>query len=80
MDKLLHVKLEGEIAELLVKVNPTYQQLMTKEHGQPIIYAELNKALWHSASCSIVLADLSKFLIEEHGFTVNPYDWCIVNC
>ena len=33
MDELVHMKLEGEIAELLIKVDATYEQFLTYEHG-----------------------------------------------
>ena len=33
MDELVHGKLEGEIAKLLIKVDATYKQFLTYEHG-----------------------------------------------
>ena len=33
MDELVHVKLEGEIAELLIKVDATYEQFLSYKHG-----------------------------------------------
>ena len=33
MDELVHVKLEGEIAELLIKVDVTYEKFLAYEHG-----------------------------------------------
>ena len=46
MDEVVHVKLDGELAELLVKVNPSYAQVMVKEGNKHVIYAELDKALY----------------------------------
>ena len=46
MDELVHVKLEGELAELLIKVDSTYKAVLTHESNKPIIYAELDKALY----------------------------------
>ena len=34
IDELVHLKLEGEIAELLVKVDPTYAEFVSKEKGE----------------------------------------------
>ena len=71
VDELIHVRLNGEITELLVKVDLTYQQFRTEEQGQPVIYAELNKALYGTLQAAVLfLQNLSKFLIEEHGFTL----------
>ena len=70
VDELIH-RLNGEITELLVKVDLTYQQFRTEEQGQPVIYAELNKALYGTLQAAVLfLQNLSKFLIEEHGFTL----------
>ena len=80
IDELVHLKLEGEIAELLVKVDPSYGEFMTKERGKLVIYTELNKALYGTLQAALLfLKDMSKFLVEELGFIVNPYDWCVVN-
>ena len=48
MAELIHIKLKGEIADLLRRVN----------------------LFWK---------DLSNFLVDTLGFTVNPYDWCVAN-
>ena len=46
----------------------------------PIIYAKQNKALYSTLQATLLFwQSLSKFLIDKHGFTVNPCDWCIVN-
>ena len=80
IDELVHLKLEGEIAELLVKVDPSYGKFMTKEQGKSVIYTELSKALYGTLQAALLFwKDMSKFLVKELGFVVNPYDWCIVN-
>ena len=56
----------------------TSQQFMIEEQGEPVIYAELNKALYGTLQAALLfLQNLSKFLIEEHGFTVSPYNWLV---
>ena len=51
---------------------------MIEEQGQPVIYAELNKALYGTLQAALLfLQNLFKFLIEEHGFTVSPYNWIV---
>ena len=80
IDELVHLKLEGKIAELLVKVDPSYGEFMTKEWGKSVIYTELSKALYGTLQAALLFwKDMSKFLVEELGFVVNPYDWCIIN-
>ena len=80
IDEPLHLKLEGEIEELLVKVNPTYAEFMSKEKGKTVIYAELSKAPYGTLQAALLFwKNLSTFLINDQGFEVNPYDWCMVN-
>ena len=80
MDELIHLKLEGEIAELLIRVEPSFQSCAAYEQGKLVVYAELSKALYGTLQASLLFwKHLSNFLIEELGFTVNPYDNCVVN-
>ena len=38
LDEVLHIKVVGEIAELLVKVDPSHVECETHEKGKPVIY------------------------------------------
>ena len=80
IDKQVHLKLEGEIAELLVKVGPTYAEFVLKEKGKMVIYTELSKALYGTLQAALLFwKNLRAFLINDQGFEVNQYDWCVVN-
>ena len=80
IDEQLHLKLEGEIAELLVKVDPTYAEFVLMEKGKTVIYAELSKAFYRTLQAGLLFwKKISTFLINDQGFKVNPYDWCVVN-
>jgi len=79
MDELIHVKLEGELATLLIRLDPTYQEYLTTEHGKPVIYAELSKALYGTLQAALLFwKNLTEFLTEL-GFEPNPYDSCMMN-
>ncbi|KAG7348138.1 reverse transcriptase RNA-dependent DNA polymerase [Nitzschia inconspicua] len=76
IDELIHVKLEGETAVLLVRIDPTYQQFLTYENGKPVIYAELTKALYGTVQAAMLFwKNLTNFLVNELGFMINPYDF-----
>ena len=82
MDELIHMKLEGEIALLLIRLDPSFQQFLTYQRGKPVIYTELNKALYGTLQAALLFwrnCNLSDFLIENLGFEANPYDFCVVN-
>ena len=79
IDELIHVKLEGELALLLVKIDPSYKQYLTHERGHPVIHAELTKALYGMVQAALLFwKDLSAFLTSL-GFKANPYDPCVMN-
>ena len=81
IDELNHVWLEGPIAELLMRVDAAkYCMYMSEENGKQVLYIELQKALYGTLQATILFwKDIMKFLTEELGFIVNPYDSCVIN-
>ena len=79
-DETVHMKLEGTLAQLLTKCDPTkYQPYLTTEHGKPVLYVELVKALYGTIRAALIFWRKLTKQITEWGFTVNPYDWCVAN-
>ena len=79
IDEIIHVKLVGELAELLTRVDPSYNQFVTYENKKKVIYTELDKALYGTLQAALLFwKELSKFL-ENDGFKANPYDPCVMN-
>ena len=80
IDELIHIRLEGPMAELLTKVDPKkYRKYLTEEHGKKVMYVELSKALYGTLQgATLFWKNLSGFLVEE-GFEINPCDWCVAN-
>jgi hypothetical protein len=81
IDELIHVKLEGVMAKMMVRIDPDkYGPYLTEENGVPVLYMRLLKALYGTLQAALLFwEDLSGFLIDELGFEVNPYDLCVVN-
>jgi len=80
IDELIHVKLDGELVDLLVRLDPTYAAFIVHERGKRVIYTELDKALYGTLQAAVLFwRKLSTFLIYDLGFTANPYDSCVVN-
>jgi len=80
VDEVVHVKLEGPLAELLTKVDPElYSKYLVQEKGKAVMYVQLQKALYGTLSASLLFwKDLSGHLGSE-GFKPNPYDSCVAN-
>ena len=80
IDEVVHVRLEGALAELLTKVDPAlYTEYLVKENGTTILYIQLDKALYGTLSASMLFwKDLTGHLLRD-GFVPNPYDSCVMN-
>jgi len=81
MDEIVHVKLEGTMAELMARMDPKmYRKYVQYEHSKPVLYVELLKALYGTLRASLLFwKKLSKQLIgwvlEEskyHGANERP--------
>ena len=54
-DETIHMKLEGTLAELLAKCDPTkYQPYLVIERGEPVLYVELVKALYGTIRAALI--------------------------
>ena len=76
----VHMKLEGKMAELMVKIDPKlYRKYIQIENGHPVLYVALKKALYGTLKAAFLFwRKLSKQLIKW-GFELNPYDSCVAN-
>ena len=80
MDELVHMKVEGKMAELLVRINPTlYQKYIRYENEKPVIYVVLKKALYGTLRAALLFWQRLSSQLMEWGFEPNPYDPCVVN-
>ena len=80
IDEIVLVKMVGELADLLIRVDPSYEQFVTYEGKQRVIYTELDKALYGTLQGALLFwKKLSSYLIDTMGFRPNPYDACVVN-
>jgi hypothetical protein len=80
IEEVVHVKFEGEIAEMLVKMDPKlYRKYVKDENGKTVLYVELLKALYGTLQAALLFWKLLSGKLEKWGFTINPYDWCVAN-
>jgi hypothetical protein len=80
IDEVVHVKFEGEMAEMLVRLDPKlYRKYVRDERGKPVLYVELLKALYGTLRAALLFWKLLSSKLVSWGFTINPYDWCVAN-
>ena len=80
VEDTVHMKLEGTMAELLVRLDPKlYRKYVKTEHGKSVLYVELLKALYGTLKAALLFWKLLSSKLVEWGFEINPYDWCVAN-
>jgi hypothetical protein len=79
-DKLVHMQLEGTMAELLVRLDPKlYRKYVQTINGKLVVYVELKKALYGTMRAALLFWKLLTSTLAKMGFIINPYDWCVTN-
>jgi hypothetical protein len=80
MDETVHMKLEGKMAELLVRIDPElYRKHVQLENGKQVLYVELKKALYGTLKAALLFWRRLSSQLIEWGFIPNPYDSCVMN-
>ena len=80
MDKLVHMRLDGKMAELFVRVDPSkYEKYVVYENGMPVLYVVLKKALYGTLRAALLFWRRLLSHLIAWGFKANPYDPCVVN-
>ena len=80
-DEEIHMLLRGQLAELMVKIDPKlYRPYITKNgRGESIMFVRMQKAMYGMMRASLLFyLKLVDELIED-GFELNPYDPCVAN-
>jgi hypothetical protein len=80
IDEVVHVIFEGEIAKMLVRMDPKlYQKYVRDENGKTVLYVELLKALYGTLRAALLFWKLLSIKLILWGLTINPCDWYVVN-
>jgi hypothetical protein len=80
IDEVVHVRFEGEIAEMLTSMGPKlYRKYVRDENGKAVLYVELLKALYGTLRAALLFWKLLSSKLVLWGFTINPCDWCVAN-
>eukprot|EP00957_Ditylum_brightwellii_P128449 9797053-Ditylum_brightwellii.AAC.1 len=80
MDEVVHMKIEGTMAELLTKLDPKmYRKYLRNKKGKPVLYVQLKKALYGTLRAALLFWQNLSATLQEWGFEIYPYDWCVAN-
>jgi len=75
MEDEVHMILEGTIAKLIVKLEPSLyrKHIWYNQKGKPMLYVQLKKALYGTLQAVLLFWKLLS------GFMINEYDQCMAN-
>jgi hypothetical protein len=80
MDELVHIRFEGTLAELLVRINSSlYRKYVFIERGSLFLYGKLAKALYGTSRAALLFWNNLTQTLISWGFELNKYDKCVAN-
>jgi hypothetical protein len=80
IDEVVHVRFEGEIAKMFVRMDPKlYRKYVSDENGKAVLYVELLKALYGTIIAALLFWKLISSKLVLWGFMINPYEWYVAN-
>ena len=80
MDEIVNMKIEGKMAHLMTKINSKkYEKYTVMEKVKQVIYVRLLKTLYGTLKAALLFWENLSDTLQEWGFKINPYDWCVVN-
>jgi hypothetical protein len=76
-----HMLLEGTIAKLIVKLDPSLYRKYIWEYRnyKPMLYVKLRKALYWTPQVALIFWRLLLDTLIEWGFKLDEYDKCVMN-
>jgi hypothetical protein len=78
--EVVHVRLEGPLADLLAKVDPElYTPYLETVRGKSVMYVQLQKALYGTLTAALLFWNSLVEHLTSEGFEANPYDSCVMN-
>ena len=80
MDKLVYVKFEGLMTELLSNIYPNLQEkYVVIDSGKTVLYAALAHPLYGTLRACLLLWRKLTGILVDNGYNTNLYDWCVAN-
>ena len=78
-DKVIMSKVEGEVVDIMCKVNPKHRKHLRVDNWVKVLYLQLLNAQYGCMYSAILWYDLYSNTPEPQEFLINPHDKCIEN-
>jgi len=81
MEDNVHMLLEGTVAEMILKLDPTIyrKHIWYNKQGKPMLYVQLKKALYGTLQAALLFWKLLSKTLQEWGCVLNPYNKCVAS-
>jgi hypothetical protein len=74
------MKITDTMVDILVDLQPSkYKEFVLLENGKRTLYVQLNKALYGTLRAALLFWRTLTAQLQEWGFVINPYNWCVAN-
>ena len=73
------MKIRGAMVDMLIEVDPSYEDYVVEERGQKILYVHILRAIYGMLMSGLLFYKKFRASIEKIGYKVNPYDPCVAN-
>ena len=70
MDDVVHMKIEGTMAELLCKIDESYKEYLVEENGRLVLYLQLMKALYGTLKAALLFWKRLTDVLTLWGFVM----------
>ena len=73
------MKIQGPMVDLLIQIDPTYEDFVVHERGVKTLYVHILRALYGLLESALRYYQKWRADLESYGFKINPYDICVAN-
>ena len=73
------MKIRGAMVDMLIELDPLYEEYVTYERGQKIIYVHILRAIYGMLMSGLLHYQKFKKALEGRGYELNAYDPCVAN-
>ena len=73
------MKLEGDLIDIMAKVNPEYAKNVIHEHSKEVLYMEILQVIYGCIESALRWYELYFETLMNEGFKINPCDKCVAN-
>ena len=68
------MKFVGRAIDILIEINPEYEDCVIIEKGQRVLYVEVLRSIYGCIEAALLWYEMFTKSLKKMGFKINPYD------